>query len=126
MVNHVSIVPQLTVSQLVKRAAVKYTTSIKSVSAMALLALSLSFGVAQNKGQGLPHIVYNNNYPELMVKGRPFLILCGELGNSSASDNAYMTTVWPKLKKMHLNTLAAPVHWELLEPAEGKFNFTFG
>ncbi|GGB23565.1 beta-galactosidase [Mucilaginibacter rubeus] len=48
----------------------------------------------------------------------------GELGNSSASSAAYMTPIWPKLQKMHLNTVIAPVYWELLEPQEGKFNFT--
>ena len=79
---------------------------------------------AQNKPQGIPHLVNNDGYPELMVNGSPFLIMGGELGNSSASDMAYMAHVWPKLKKMHLNTLVSPVYWELLEPQEGKFNFT--
>ncbi|HEY5327238.1 MAG TPA: beta-galactosidase, partial [Mucilaginibacter sp.] len=73
--------------------------------------------------QSTPHLVNNDDGPELVVDGKPFLILGGELGNSSASDMAYMKSVWPKLKKMHLNTLVAPVYWEALEPQEGKFNF---
>jgi beta-galactosidase GanA len=35
-----------------------------------------------------------------------------------------MKTIWPKLQKMNLNTALAPVYWELLEPVEGKFDFT--
>lgn len=50
-------------------------------------------------------------------------MLGGELGNSSASDMAYMKPIWPKLQQMHVNTLLAPIYWELLEPQEGKFDF---
>ena len=59
----------------------------------------------------------------MQTKNR-FLILGGELGNSSASDIDYMRPLWPKLKQLHLNTALAPVYWELLEPADGKFDFT--
>jgi hypothetical protein len=97
---------------------------MKSVSLAALLSLLLIMARAQNKQEDLPHVINNAGYPELMVNGRPFLIMGGELGNSSASNMAYMMPVWPKVKKMHLNTLVAPVYWELLEPNEGKFNFT--
>lgn len=62
--------------------------------------------------------------PQLLVNGRPFVVLGGELANSSASDIKYMDPVWPRLKSMHLNTLLAPVYWEFLEPEEGKFDFT--
>ena len=31
---------------------------------------------------------------------------------------------WPRLKAMNLNTVLAPVSWELIEPAEGKFDWT--
>ena len=72
----------------------------------------------------MPQLVNSDDCTELMVNGKPFLILGGELGNSSASDMAYMRRIWPKLKKMHLNTLVSPVYWELLEPQEGKFDFT--
>jgi len=60
---------------------------------------------------------------QLVVDGRPFLILGGELANSSASSRAYMAPVWPRLRAMGLNTLLAPVSWELIEPAEGRMDF---
>lgn len=35
----------------------------------------------------------------------------------------YMKPIWPKLKQMNLNTILAPVYWELIEPKEGQFDF---
>jgi beta-galactosidase GanA len=61
---------------------------------------------------------------QLIVDKHPFLMLGGELGNSATSNKEEMSTIWPKLKKMHLNTVLAPVYWELMEPQEGKFDFT--
>ena len=72
----------------------------------------------------IPRLVKNGNYVQLIVDNKPFLILGGELANSSASSNAYMRPIWPKLKQMNLNTVIAPVYWELIEPAEGQFNFS--
>lgn len=60
---------------------------------------------------------------QLIVNGKPLLMLAGETGNSSASDVAYMNAIWPKIVKMNLNTLVVPVYWELMEPNEGEFNF---
>src|SRR5919199_3640447 len=34
-----------------------------------------------------------------------------------------MRGVWPKLAAMKLNTVVIPVYWELIEPAEVKFDF---
>ncbi len=75
-------------------------------------------------GKLLPKLLETNGVTQLYVKGKPFLILGGELGNSTASDMDYMRPAWSKLKWMHLNTVLAPVYWELLEPVEGKFDFT--
>jgi len=61
---------------------------------------------------------------QLIVDGKPFLVLGGELGNSSASSADYMKPHWPRLKAMHLNTVLAPVYWELLEPVEGGFDWS--
>ena len=78
---------------------------------------------SQDFSQGIPRLNTINGHTTLWVDDHPFLILGGELGNSSASDSRYMASIWPKLKKMHLSTLIAPVYWELTEPQEGKFNF---
>lgn len=60
---------------------------------------------------------------ELIIGGKPFLIRGGELANSSASNLEYMQSIWPTLDQMNLNTILAPVYWELIEPVEGKFDF---
>src|SRR5438067_1411350 len=92
---------------------------------MIILYCLIAFGVkAQSIDPAMPQIKYWGNHAELLVNGKPLLMTAGELGNSSASSTAYMEPIWPKLEKMHLNTLIAPVYWELMEPAEGAFNFT--
>jgi beta-galactosidase GanA len=60
---------------------------------------------------------------QLMVGGKPYLMLGGELANSSSSNRAYMAKHWAGLRAMHLNTVLMPVSWELIEPEEGKFDF---
>lgn len=60
---------------------------------------------------------------QLIVDDKPFIILGGELGNSSASDKGYMDNLWPKLSTLNLNTVLVPVYWDLLEPNENQFDF---
>lgn len=72
----------------------------------------------------LPHLEKSNNRTQLMVYGKPFLILGGELHNSSTSTSTYMQPIWEQMKKKNLNTVLAPVYWELLEQEEGHFDFT--
>ena len=78
---------------------------------------------AQNTS-ALPHLKKQGAATQLKVHNEPFLILGGELGNSSASDLKYMLPIWPKLKAMRLNTILMPIYWELIEPQEGKLDFT--
>ena len=72
----------------------------------------------------IPHLVYGHGSAELWVDGRPMLLCGGELGNSSASGMDYLRPLWAKFVEMHLNTLVAPVYWDLLEPREGRFDFS--
>jgi beta-galactosidase GanA len=71
----------------------------------------------------LPHLKKQGTATQLIVHSTPFLLLAGELGNSSASDENAMAPVWAKLRAMHLNTVLMPVYWDLLEPEEGRFDF---
>ena len=61
---------------------------------------------------------------QLEVDGRPFLVLGGELGNSSAACPRDIEENFAKLRRMGLNTVLVPAYWDLLEPVEGKFDFS--
>lgn len=71
-----------------------------------------------------PHLRHDKTGIHLIVKGKPFLMLAGELHNSSLSSVRYMAEVWPRMKKENINTLLGSVSWEQIEPTEGKFDFS--
>jgi hypothetical protein len=72
----------------------------------------------------IPHLRTRKTTSQLIVKGKPFLMLAGELHNSSLSNAEYMGTVWPNMKAMNVNTLLGSVTWEMIEPTEGHFEFS--
>src|SRR3954466_13280898 len=71
-----------------------------------------------------PHLEKRGAATQLIVDGKPFLMLSGELHNSSSSNLDYMKPIWTKLAAMGINTVVTPLSWELVEPEEGKFDFT--
>ncbi len=87
-----------------------------------LAALPACFLFAQQSAA--PHLEKRGAATQLIVDGKPFLILGGELHNSSSSSLDYMKPIWPALAGMHLNTVVTPLSWELIEPSEGKYDFT--
>ena len=52
------------------------------------------------------------------------LILGGELSNSAATSVEDIDEVMPRMKALGLNTVLVPAYWELMEPEEGRFDFT--
>lgn len=73
----------------------------------------------------IPEIKELNGVKTLFVDGEPFLVLGGEIHNSSASDMQFMEErVWPGIQGLHLNTLLVPIYWELLEPQEEVYDFS--
>lgn len=71
----------------------------------------------------VPHLRRQGTATQLVVDGRPFLIRGGELGNSTASNLTYLEPLWTRFADLNLNTVLAPIYWDLLEPEEGRFDF---
>jgi hypothetical protein len=91
---------------------------------LVLVLIGFSLTAQTKKPSALPHMEKHGTATQLIVDGKPFLMLAGETGNSSASDLKYLDKIWPKSVKMNLNTLLVPVYWDLIEPSEGKLDFT--
>ena len=72
----------------------------------------------------IPHLQNKGDTVQLIVNEQPFLARGGELSNSTASNLDTLRPYWAKLKAMNLNTLVAPVYWDLIEPEEGNFDFS--
>lgn len=71
----------------------------------------------------IPHLRQHGNTKQLIVDGKPYLMLGGELQNSSLSSAEYMSEIWPKMVATNVNTLLGSVSWEMVEPEEGRFDF---
>ena len=100
------------------------------IRSVALVLAGLWFAAAPARAQttagvssAVPHLQKQGTATQLIVDGKPFLILGGELRNSSGSSLEYLKPIWPKLAAMHINTVLTAVYWELLEPKEGQFDF---
>src|SRR6185369_5398265 len=98
----------------------RYHPSMRTHWLMSLVAILVSIGAHAAP----PRLEKQGTAMRLIVQERPMLLLAGELGNSSASSAAYMAPHWPRLRQMHLNTVLAPVSWELIEPTEGHFDWS--
>lgn len=70
-----------------------------------------------------PQIVQKDGRYALLVNGKPYLILGGQIHNSSAWPSE-LPQVWKSMAALHANTVEAPVYWEQFEPQEGHFDYT--
>ncbi|MGA2651241.1 MAG: DUF5597 domain-containing protein [Terracidiphilus sp.] len=69
-----------------------------------------------------PKLVEKDGRYALMVDGRPYLILGGQIHNSSAWPSE-LPQVWDSMAALQANTVEAPVYWEQVEPQHGHFDF---
>ena len=60
----------------------------------------------------------------MKLRGKPFFLAAGEVHNSDSSSPAYMERIWDLGESMGMNALLLPVSWEMVEPAEGMFDFS--
>ena len=80
--------------------------------------------VSTTPASDIPHLRKQGTATQLIVDGKPFLVLAGELTNNSATSVDYMKPVWAKIIEAKFNTVLAAVSWTQVEPQEGKFDFT--
>lgn len=91
---------------------------------LAFLTLGLfCTSIAQITKAQLPSLQKSANATKMMVDGKPFIILGGELHNSTGTDKIALKNALKEVKSYNLNTVLAYAYWELLEPSEGKYNF---
>jgi hypothetical protein len=83
------------------------------------------FQLAHRPGFGVevPRLVNNGGRWGLLVDGEPYLILGGQIHNSSAWPSE-LPSVWQSLEALHANTIEAPLYWEQIEPRQGQFDWS--
>ena len=94
---------------------------MKKLVLLGILLLLVQTSIAQNKKE-LPRIVNDKGSHDLLVEGKPFLMLGAQLWNSSAWPSV-TESFWQQLRQLNANTLEAPIYWQAIEPEPGKFNF---
>lgn len=90
--------------------------------AQTVLFFCLLAGAARNAD--LPHLEQIGHARQLVVEGKPWLILGAELRGTTSSNLGNMTTIWPQLDRLNVNTVLLAIGWDWIEPQEGKFEFT--
>ncbi len=105
-------------------------------------------------GQSMPYLKKDGHKVQLIVDDKPFLVLGGELSNSASGSVAnmlngehpiprkkykmlngslgndsslnleYKGSIWQQMVDLNVNTVLAAVSWEMIEPEEGKFDFS--
>jgi hypothetical protein len=96
------------------------SSALLSFASTALLALTV---LPPALAVDAPQLVQKDGRFTLLVEGRPFLMLGGQIHNSSAWPSE-LPQVWESMAALHANTIEAPVYWEQFEAQPGHFDFT--
>ncbi len=89
---------------------------------VACVLLCLVQSAFSQQSAEMPKIIEKAGRHTLLVDGRPYFMLGGQAGNSSAWP-AMLPGVWNAVNHLHANTLEVPLYWEQIEPERGKFDF---
>ena len=73
-----------------------------------------------------PALVQEDGITHFEVNGKPFLMLTGELHNSTSTSESYMESigVWEQMRYANFNTVIASCSWDVIEDEPGHYDFT--
>ena len=74
--------------------------------------------------KNIPHLEKRDGMTKLIVDGHPFICIAGELSNTASSDREATKATIARLAQANFNTILTVVSWDLVEPEEGKFDFS--
>ncbi|MHB1698742.1 MAG: GH35 family beta-galactosidase [Acidobacteriaceae bacterium] len=97
--------------------------AISGLDSVGLLALMIVIVLPFAHASEPPRIVQVDGRYALMVNGHPYLVLGGQIHNSSSWPSE-LPQVWKAMIALHANTVEAPVYWEQFEPQEGHFDYS--
>ncbi len=105
------------------RRALKHASNVvfTSMYRTAFLLTALSFTTISLAGVKLQQ---QGTATQLVVNGKPMLVLGCELSNSAATSPKDIAQAMKRVKQCGVNTVFAPAYWEFTEPTEGKYDFT--
>ncbi len=93
---------------------------------LVMVAVLTALGMAQPlevRAEQAPQVVKKDGRYALLVDGKPYLVLGGQIHNSSGWPSE-LPQVWESMAALHANTVEAPVYWEQMEAKEGQFDFS--
>ena len=91
------------------------------------LVCALAFSAAQAQAQAadpsIPHLEKRGLATQLIVDGKPFLVLGAEPPTSGPSNPEYLRYMFEVQAATHQNSSAIAMGWAWIEPEKGKFDF---
>lgn len=99
----------------------KKTNPLTTWLILTLLAFGKAFG--QGSDATIPKIIEKDGRHALLVDGKPFFMIGGQVHNSSGWPGM-LPQVWQAVEQMNLNTVEIPVYWEQIEAQKGQFDFS--
>jgi hypothetical protein len=100
-----------------------FSRFLRVIPCVLVVGLTAIAGLPRVYASEFPKLVEKDGRYALMVDGRPYLILGGQIHNSSAWPSE-LPQVWESMAALHANTVEAPIYWEQFEPQEGHFDYT--
>lgn len=97
---------------------------LKAQKFIFLMSVLFCLNLLHSQKSNIPYLEKNSGKTQLYVNNKPFLMIGGELHNSSTGSSGNMRTIWERMEKKNLNTVLATVSWEMIEKEEGRFDFS--